>query len=371
MGRFLLLIVGALALSVPVLLFQSAEPATAATEGSLWQRADRATARELALSGIADAETKLSLDFARHHAYLGPATWASRYGGGAFDIVIERQDSLVIVTSRGAFRDAEHHVRRAYRPSARAVPPFVRQALLVENHIQIAHPLHAWATPPTNANVHSNRHLMIRDLATVVTGFGTASGRLHALLGVSLPTVFTPNYNPDALVPYSDGAARVPIPTPDVAVYRPLASSVFPRRHTLSGRIPLGTRQAPVVLYADGDLGTGGPVEFDGWGVLVVNGAFQIDHALRTVGDANRSRLLVIVEESVQVRRESVDLAGSWVVGQHLSLRGGTRLINGGFTVGGHFQTTGAVEIGFMEVPIQLVDVAWPDYIVARSYREW
>lgn len=371
MGRFLLLLLAAVGLSAITLYFGSSAPTEAAAEVKLWERADEAVAREIALSGLSDAEARLSAAFATNHAYTEALEWSGEYQEGTYEVVVAQQDSLLIVTSRGVLGETEHHVRRAFRPLAYEVPPFVRQALLVDDNIHINNPLRVTAPPSTNANVHANRHLQIRSLTSLVMGFGTASGMLQPLHGVSLPAVFLPNYNPDHLVSYASQVAPIQIPSVDVRAYRSLASQVLPRNGILQGTVSLGTRTAPSVIYAEGVIDTGSPVVFDGWGILVVDGSLHVNHALTTVGDENRSRLLVIVSDNVSVRRDNIDLAGSWFVGRHLQLRQGTRLVNGGFTVRGHYQQSGAVEIIFRELPIQLASLAWPDHLVSRSYREW
>jgi hypothetical protein len=189
--------------------------------------------------------------------------------------------------------------------------------------------------------------------------------------GTSLPDLFEPNYNPEGLPEYASGVAPVPFPDIDLAAYRTRATDVLRPNTNLRGRIALGTREQPALLYAEGNLGTGDQVEFDGWGILVVEGTFHIDHRIRTVGDELQSQLLVVAASNAVVRRDGLDIAGFWYVGGNLSLRSNTRLVGGGYMVEGQYRSTGPVEIAYQQPVLPLLEVAWPDHLIPITSREW
>lgn len=298
MGKALLLIVAAVALSLGGVMLRSSTATLRESGDRTYERAEDIVAREIALTGLGEGETRVSEVYAGGEVYSGPWLLTGDYQGGAYEVRVELRDSLVVITSTGRYEDATHSVRRAYRPRARAVPSAMTYSLLIHNVGQIRGPLSVTAPAPMNANVHGNHQIQISSGTALVSGFGTATHRLTSSV-LPLGSIFLPNYNPDGLVTYADGVAEVPIPRVDAAVYRPLASRVFGNNARLNGRYRMGTSAAPTVFYADGNLGTSGDVEFEGWGVVIVNGNFNVDHAIRLVGTPTDSRLLVIGARNV------------------------------------------------------------------------
>lgn len=371
MGRLLLLLVVVSAAGASALFFGSADPAVAGAERRTYATAAEALAREVALTGLADAEVALLGSLAATNAVDLPLVRQGAHQGGAYRAEAVWADSVVVVTSAAVHGGAERTVRRSYRPRASAPPPFLVPTLLVDNHVQVRDPLEITAPPTANADVHANGNLQLGPVAVRVNGFGSASGRVHNRTGLPAPSVFLPNVNPAGLPATAEGAPPVPVPDVEPSRYRPQADRVLPRNSRLSGQYALGTRGSPALLYAEGNLTTSGAVTFSGWGVLVVEGNFQVDHPIVLSGGAANGQVLVVVGGHAQVRSPGLDVAGNWFVGGNAQLAAGARFTNGTLTVGNNLQLGGALTIAHRPVEVGVAGVVWPDHAVARSYREW
>lgn len=371
MGRLLLLLVVVSAAGASALFFGSADPAVAGAEQRTYATAAEALAREVALTGLADAEAVLLGSLAATSAVDLPLARQGGYNGGTYRAEAVWDDSVVVVTSAGTYGSAERTVRRSYRPRASAPPPFLVPTLLVDNHVQVRDPLEITAPPTANADVHANGNLQLGPVTVRVTGFGSASGRVQNRTGLPEASVFVPNVNSAGLPATTEGAPTVPVPAVEPPRYRPQADRVLPRNSRLSGQYALGTRSSPVLLFADGNLSTSGSVAFSGWGVLVVEGNFQVDHPLVLAGGPSDGQVLVVVGGHAQVRSPGLDVAGNWFVGGNAQLAAGARFTNGTLTVGNNLQLGGALTIVHRPVEVDVAGVVWPDHAVARSYREW
>lgn len=355
-----------------VFLIQGVQRGVTESEARLHSFSDEVQAREVALTGMSDAVARVSQAVSETGVYSGPWEVEGQYSGGRYQVEIVREDSLLVFTSKGSIGRATKHVRQSYRPRAYNVPEFARRAILVDMMIQLDSRLVVNSEAPTNADVHSNMHLQFGGNTDIsVTGFGRSSMQVQSASLTTLLGLFAPHRNPDLLPTVLGGAPRVQLPSDDLALYRSMASRVWPGSANISGAYQMGTQSNPVVWFVNGDLSTWDDVQFDGWGIIVVTGQGRFNHHVRTVGDHNQSRLLWIIGSHVFTSGTGLDITGSMHVRGKFNLGGPVRILNGSLIAGHLLQIDHPLEIYYREFPLPFADILWPDHIVSRSYREW
>lgn len=369
MGKFLLLLVAGAALSLGLTLGLSTLRQEAATDEAFYQSAHVAFARNVALSGLGDAEARISQAFAQQRAYAGPLAWTGSYDGEPYHVQVGSSEGLIAITARGEHVGAERHVHRTYSPRAREVPPFLRYALLSDHQLDLRDALTIVAPPPLEARVHANHHLRLRDPSSSIEGYASTSRMLFGPGGTLLDLLFDVDEPTGPL--YQEGVPEVPVLEMNVADYERLATEVLGRRASVSGVLQGGTEAAPAVIYAPGGLSTSGEVEVDGWVVLAVDGTFDVDHSVRTRGTPEQSQLLVVVDHQIRVNAPSLEIAGTWHAGHMITLDADTRIVDGGISSGHTIRTLGPLTIEYRPLSLGLVGALWPDHLVPRSYREW
>src|SRR5688500_17706297 len=112
MGKLLLLVITPTALGLSMLLLGSARDSIGNADNTLNRRSDVVVAREVALSGLADAESTLLPAIAQVAIYDGRRDFHSAAGVGTYTTTIQTAGPVHTITSVGTVNRQTATVRR-------------------------------------------------------------------------------------------------------------------------------------------------------------------------------------------------------------------------------------------------------------------
>src|SRR5687768_1578231 len=264
MGKLLLLIIVPVALGMSTLLLSSARDALGSADNSLNRRSDEVVAREIALSGLGEAEGSLLPAIARSTTYTGSRTFAASIAGGSYNATIATTGATHTITSTGTINGHSSTVGRVYR--ALLVPGFMGKAGTIRGNLEVQNNFTLTSVDPErNADVQTNGNFTLKSGVTNMTGFGLYGGNIVYENGQTAAQAFRPNYNPTGL-PTARQVPPVPFPTFLAATYAPMATRTTVGELRLNGNVTLGTRENPTIWYVAGTIRTTGPVTVTGYG---------------------------------------------------------------------------------------------------------
>lgn len=280
MGKMMLTIVVSMAVLFGLTTFNMMQANTRMTNNAVEEYA-RIQAKELAESGIEYAIMKISLDTSYQdfvHLYtqegkiwidVDPTT--SRYPEGPN--VGEKGKQII---STGLYNNQMVTVRAVIQiPNIPAVPPFMRFALMSDRDLSLAGSIDVVDDGNTawNASIHTNEDLLVQG-SSIVEGFGSYTLSMD-LRPYELSRFFVPNVNPYGR-PLASQVPRINIPVFDPTDYIAIADEQYlGAQTTVNGPdLVLGTREAPKIIYVEGDLFISG--NLTGYGVFVVQGDIHI-----------------------------------------------------------------------------------------------
>lgn len=263
------------------------------------------------------------------------------------------------------------------------VPPYMRYAVLSDGPLGLSVlPRVRGATHQVNANVHTNDDLTLAlSLGTIlgmqaVRGFGTYGGDLYSVPLLSDPAAaFQPASNPD-LTPTLRAADPVEVPALAIDSLARFATQTRPGGLRLLGSMALGTRASPEIVHVTGDLVLA-DVQFDGYGVFLVEGGLVVDATLTGVLNAllsrSESRVAFYVDGPI-VFNGVGDVQGQFVSNDAITFLGASTLY-GNVVAGGSVHFAVAPTVRFLP-PSPALTAHLPDappaYDLERvAYREW
>ena len=263
------------------------------------------------------------------------------------------------------------------------VPPYLRYAALSDGPLRLTlMPRILGATHQVNASVHTNDDLdLALSLSAIlglqaVRGFGTFAGDLYSVPLLSDPEdAFRPASNPDLLDTLRPSEV-VEMPKIDVDSLARFATDTRPGGLELLGSMALGTRESPEIIHVEGDLVLA-DVQFDGYGVFLVDGALVVDATLRGVLNEllgrPESRVAFYVDGPILFNGLG-DVQGQFVSNESVTFTGAATLY-GNVAAGGSVDFLVAPAIRFLP-PSPALTTHLPDavpvYDLERvAMREW
>jgi hypothetical protein len=380
MGKLLLLLITPTAIGLSMLLLGSARDAIGSADSTLNRRSDVVVAREVALSGLADAESTLLPAVSQVAIYDGQRDFAAAVGAGTYVTVIHTAGPVHTITSIGTVNGQTATIRRVYR--AEYVPAFMGMAVVTENNIVLHSPLTVRAeSPDINASVWTNHNFEVNGGPISVEGYAFHAGVLGLHTGVPASQMFMPVSNPDN-APVSQVVAPMVIP-PIV----PSAYALFATRQTLgdlrlSGDVMLGTRENPTIWYVDGALDTSADVTLHGYGIFLVNNEVRFTHNVRSA-NMGESNAAFYSGGHIKVMSGALDIAGQLFANGNVELKENTNLV-GSLVARNVLNTLGPVTITYRPPTAALTNPFWPQVVGGivnptavpaglrvESYREW
>lgn len=265
-------------------------------------------ARGSALSGLERAKQHLSEDFT-------PATFTGTLDGVAYDVMVTVDGDVASVVSTGVFEGpidtVSYDVRAMYKqdPAVPPLPEYLSYGLLVGGNFTLGGTGDVFdigvtdgSEATTIAKIHTNGNLNVSSGAARAEAFGYYVGSAST----RAPSAFTPTYNPDGL-PSVESALPVDIPTVDadeIASNFEGTPILVPPSGMLTGLLPGGTREAPLVYHALGNVSLNN-VTFSGYAVVVAEGNVNVGSYAGATGSGydgpQESALAVYTEGRVQL----------------------------------------------------------------------
>lgn len=325
-------------------------------------------------------------------------------GSGTYEVSFTATEGPpldVIVRSEGRVGDSRHVVEALYRDEdgrgepatveerLKRIPPYMRYSVFSNNAMRLALlPRVQSGGRGVNADIHTNGNLNLAlSLQALlgmeaVQGFGTYSDRLLHLPLLSSPNrAFRPVENPSnaETLRRTDNVAYAPFEVESVlAAKRARGHEIRTESGgiRLLGRVQLGTKDNPVVLHVPGDLVLV-DVRFDGYGVIVVEGAVIAEATLTGL----MSRLLGRVESQVGVFAAGPivfngvgEIEGHYLSNKSITFAG-ANTIYGGVAAGGSVNFLVAPTIRYLP-PSRSITIGVPHNPEEKemelvSVREW
>lgn len=380
MGKLLLLIITPVALGISMLLLSSSRDAIGTADNTLNRRADAVVAREIALSGLGDAESALLPAVAHEAIYSGSRSFEAVSGGGSYEATVQTTGPVHTVTSTGYFNQQQATVRRTYR--GEYVPAFMSLAVLTDNNMVLHTPLTInTESPDVNASIQTNNNLQIMGGPIDIAGYGLYVNQLSLNTGVPAEEMFDP---PVALLngPVAQQTEAIAIPPIVPAAYAGYATRTTIGNVQLSGNVALGTRENPVIWYISGSLDTSADVMLSGYGIFLVNGEVRFSHNVRAAS-MDESNAAFYSGGHIKVIQGSLSVAGQLFANGNVELKEYTTL-TGSIVARNTMNTLGPVTINYRPPSTALTSPFWPQIVAGvvnptavprgirvESYREW
>ena len=392
MGKMLLLLVAATSLVAGSVFQSSAHDNVEVADRVLSGQARRTLAREVALSGMADGESRVLPALSQSGAYVGATSVEGTLGSGSFLTTVTNAGlvyTLRAVGTVGAGRSQERFtVIRTYRldvsgGTPQPLPPaFMRAGVMVGTNLQTSASFTVRAeNAAVNANVHANGNIQPTSGPMFVGGFGTYGGTLGINNGQTAADIFQPSSNPTGL-PAHSRTAPVTIPAFDPALYASIATRTTNGDFRPSGTLALGTRDAPVIWYVSGNLTTQGDVTFTGYGTVITRGNMTIRHNVTSTPNptTGESTLGLYSGNNIVVQSGSLTIAGQLFANNDIQTATDTQ-ITGMVTARNNLQTKGTFGVTYRPANESLTRPFWPSEVgpggpavrrvVRTSSREW
>ncbi len=214
------------------------------------------------------------------------------------------------------------------------VPGLFQYALVSGGDLRLAERVQVIlnGTGSINASIFANKKLDLGSSSVLVGGFGYYGESVSSTATAS--DVFKPRYNPMGITAYQ----RVPaihIPQFSAMDYVPVASRSS-KTVTLRGNYALGTADAPMIWFIDGDIRTAGPVTFSGYGVLVATGAVDLKHDISAPSGAEAT-VGIFADKRIDATTKNIALAALLYSADEVCIEEGVKLL-GNVTAAGRLE---------------------------------
>ena len=360
MGRLLLLLTSVAGMSLFGPSFHQADRDLRAGRNSA-ERVAATQARAVALTGHGAARLAVLDDLEADGSYDGPTPIVGEYGGGQFSTDVSVADPVVTIVTRALHSGVEHVVRATYEASGGVVtvpPEYMRGALVSQGNLPVMDQLTIRTSDPASpASLRVGGNLEFREGSdpTLIEGFAEASGNVVFRTDQGESDVFQPLANPDGLSLTQAKQPKFDVPDFRAGDHAHLATRTL-SSGLYSGTIPLGTASNPEILYIGGNFETSGPITFTGYGVVLVDGNFIINHDMRSDG---ANPVGFYATSNFELRSGSLTIDGNILNGGNTKFMDDTT-INGSVTAGSNLEFSGAAAINYIPAAANITEPFWP-----------
>lgn len=381
MGKAILLLIASVALGSSVLLFNGVHQGRLQTETELNTQEAGVLAREIALTGLGEAEQALYSDYLPDGVYGGANSFTGQYQGGTYAATLTLSGTIFTLKSVGTFDGVTHTLLRTYDGSGTtttttSVPPYFANAITCDGNFTVSNNVTLGAPAGENGNVHTNGNIEIWSGDVTIQGFGYHKGNANSTNGDTLDEVFVPNVNPGGLA-HTQKVPEVAIPTFNPSAHAGLATQTTSGDLNLSGTVALGTAASPKIWYVSGNIKTTGNVTFTGYGMFITPGNIEIYHNVILSGASTESTLGFYTSGNIYVKNGSLTTAGQWFTNGNVELEGNTNF-TGTMTLKGNVILKGSVNMTYRDAASSLTNPIWPyttttttSGLEVVSVREW
>ena len=320
MGQSLLVSIAAAAIITAGVMSQITST-TLEAQNNAQADASKVLAREMAFTGLSVAKQQVFTAFDEHNEYTGPASLAGTYHQGDFNVDIATSDTQLVLQAAGNYSGVKHRVTQTFNlVPEEGLPPFMSHSITCGRNLNINSGLTLGSIEPDlNASVFANGKLHLGK-SSAVEGFGyyadNSGGGTKAY-----ESMFNPKDNPDG-DPVLQVSEALDIPIFDPTEYADIATQVTMGQVKLSGNYALGTKEAPVIWYIDGNVSTNGPVQFTGYGAVVVNGKVNISDDFVGEYNAGESALALYADKGITVSAKVSNVTGQWFSNSNVTISG-------------------------------------------------
>lgn len=310
MGRLALFLVAA-ALLGSAIAHRSAQQNIIEGERQLHAYTNKAIARIIAQTGLAEAEHNYYQNFKLLGSYAGPSALSGKYQGGTYSIQIDDSGPITSLRVVGQYEDEHYTIERLYdENSASGLPAFMSSAVTCERDISVTAPLTLRSADPTaNANLVANRKIKILQ-PSLVEGFAFHGDALNLYTDTE-SDIFQPNDNTQS-EPLARQISPVNIPPFNAADHAGIATVTSDTNLDLSGAVTLGTKENPAIWYVDGNLHISGPTTFTGYGIFLVTGDVHFLDSITFSNADARSTFGLYANKDIHINAPNLNLGGQW-----------------------------------------------------------
>lgn len=325
---------------------------------------DIVQARNLAQSGVDHAIMKLNNDSAWMSGYSAETASEgrvvvnlsrsnSRYPGGPADPGIQNGR---LVVSTGTVQGVSVTIRSIVDLEHEDnVPPGLGYAMMSDKDLSLTGgmTIRDDGNPAWNADVHTNQ-LMTVTGTNSVSGYGTYTGSIASTPTDNAAATFVPNV-------YSGGPThywhpRVDLPEIDPAQWAKLATRTFMSNTKLSGNITLGSKDAPEIVYVNGNLEIAGTVT--GYGVFLVSGDLILKgNTTVAAKDPSGNNLGIIAGGKVRATG-NVDITATILSKDNFEANGNVS-VTGSITTKGLIKINGDVDVKYRPMLKEITGKVW------------
>ncbi|MCB2205807.1 hypothetical protein KQI65_13765 [bacterium] len=318
-------------------------------------------ARNLAASGVEHAIMELAQD----------STWSSGYksemASGTVAVSIERTRAMYpggpdeglnnarLITATGVVQGRTVTVRTVVEiPSVYVRPPGLGYGIFSDQSMDLSGNIFAgdYNNPSLNANIHTNNDLTYGG-STKVEGYGTFSESCPSGTG-DAAKYFDPNRDSGGDLVYKDDPVAIPEIDPDK--WEHLATRKFYSNTKVTGKMKLGTKEQPEIIFVQGDLDLNAQME--GYGVFLVTGDLKINgQATVSAVDPSGNNLGIIVGGDAQINGTS-DIEATLLIKGNAKINGTTRIV-GSIIAEGELNFGGTADVLYNPMLDELARKIW------------
>lgn len=337
---------------------QTTRNSSSASDNLFNEHAAEVLARRIAHTGLAEGVQSVFDSYEANGSYAGSSSIGGENGGGSYTVGITTSGTSFTLESVGQFAEAQHTLQRQYRWTG-GVPAFLAGPILCDGNLHIDADLTLQSTDPdVNTNILANGNIRISEGISLINGFAYYGNNFDITNGQTAAEALQPNANPSGL-PLYQLVPEVTMPELDPEQYAGIATQTSSDDLELSGSYALGTQDNPTIWYVDGDVKTIGPVQFSGYGVLVIKGSFHIEHNI-TTDVASESTLGLYVGNNIHIDDANLSMAGQWFADGNIHLRANTSFTGSMTAAGGNCDFDMPLNMTYRPASPVLTAPFWP-----------
>ncbi|MDA1028253.1 MAG: hypothetical protein O3B41_04265, partial [Bacteroidetes bacterium] len=222
-------------------------------------------------------------------------------------------------------------------------PSFMAAGIIAGNTLEFEKPSSINGNGGTNANLHADNDLKIKD-ELHVSGFGSAGNKIQNDSGMSLEDIFEPSSNPDDLPVTSEGVSNLNPPDPSSSEAMENADHVSSGSASWKGVINLGgSANDPEVWFWGDDAKTTGNVIMNGHAVVFIGNTLEINHDFRVNG-----KVSFYVINDIKIKNADVEITGILYSGNSITIEDSADLkLTGSMTAVKDIKANGPVEVNY------------------------
>lgn len=341
MGKLILIIVLGSVIATMVLQQSELDSSAEQTEtASIYE--NKVISRNIAYSGVKLVESQLRSE---PDGYRPSGVVLHTNEGELIITATGPADGPVEVTIRGTSNGAETVVVTQYDivTSGEEPPSFMAGGIIAGNTLEFEKPSSVDGNGGTNANVHADNDLKIKD-ELHVSGFGSAGNNIQNDSGMSLEDIFEPNSNPDALPVASEDVSNLNPPDPSSSEAKENADHISSGSASWKGVINLGgSANDPEVWFWGKDAKTTGKVTINGHAVVFIGNTLEINHDFRVNGQVS-----FYVINDIKLKNADVEITGILYSGNSITIEDSAELkLTGSMTATNDIKAKGPVEVKY------------------------